>query len=104
MARGFQLKKWSGLSKPALKTACRRRQKIRTTNNHYEWGNVPVARDMPCLAASTLADRLSTRCRLSTRQFYQDPFLKSVHIIVEELVVTQDRVIVVQVILGYIRF
>ncbi|HEX7016644.1 MAG TPA: hypothetical protein VF191_14130, partial [Cyclobacteriaceae bacterium] len=24
VARGFQLKKWSGLSKPALKTACRR--------------------------------------------------------------------------------
>ncbi|MFO7257354.1 MAG: hypothetical protein DIU61_006650, partial [Bacteroidota bacterium] len=71
----FQLKKWSGLSKPALKTACRRRQKIRTTNNHYEWGNVPVARDMPCLAASTLAGRLPARCRLLTRQSHKDPGL-----------------------------
>jgi hypothetical protein len=36
---------WLGIDNKAL----RHRQKIFTTNNHYEWSKVPVVSDMPYL-------------------------------------------------------
>jgi hypothetical protein len=48
----------------------RRRQKIFTTNNHYEWSKQPVASEM----------------------------LSLIHVVVQEFVIAQQRVIIIKII------
>jgi hypothetical protein len=59
----------------------RYRQKVFTTNNHYEWSKWPVAPEVPYLQHVANGDTKS-----------------SVYIIMEKLIVPQDIVIVVQIV------